>query len=666
MSNNKKKKGLIHAVITSSVIATSVMLFLLAIVGFYASYTRVQEGITDKTKQTLLTYSEQVDSWLEQQAVFTESQANAAGTLVASTGDRTHNDDFLDSVVEMNDALLDCYTAYEDSDLYMAVTDVNTLPSDFDATTRSWYQDAAQGGTIFTAPYMDTATGAMIITIASPIYENDRLAGVFGCDITMDYIMNLVSKMQLTDNGYPILIDSNGNFMIHKEESYVPHTDGSEAVIFSANDAKGDYSEVISSLDDKLFFEIREDYDGTEKYFALNRLPSSGWTIGYILPQSDINETLIGLAVTYIILLFVLITIGTIIVVGVSKAQLKPLVKINNVAKEIVAGNLSAEFDYSSSDEIGTLCSNFALCTEITRKYISDISLKLEQLASGDFTVEVIDEYIGDYAPIKESLTNIITSMRNILNNIELASGQVNLGAAHVAESSTQLASGVNSQTENLNNLSKDMSVIIEKVRKSDENAQNARKLAVSAKEKLEESNSEMKRLLTAMQNISEMSAETEKIVKTIDDIAFQTNILALNASIEAARAGKAGKGFTVVADEVRNLAGKSSEAASRTAKMIRETAEAVASGSALAVSTAESLADAVNDTIQVDENIERISETSRQQSEYMDNVFNNINSISKIVDNTASSAQSGAASSEELSGQAEILKGMISEFKLK
>ena len=301
----------------------------------------------------------------------------------------------------------------------------------------------------------------------------------------------------------------------------------------------------------------------------------------------------------------------------------------------------------------------------MTRRYISDISEKLDRLADGDFTVTVTEDYIGDFAPIKESMTNIIASMRNILNNIEVASGQVNLGAANVAQTSTILAEGVFDQTENLKKLNSDMAVIIEKVKDSDKNAGEARQLAAGAMDKLRLSSDEMNKLLGAMSQISEMSAETAKIIKTIDDIAFQTNILALNASVEAARAGAAGKGFTVVADEVRNLAGKSAEAAKRTSKLINKTAEAVASGAALADSTAKALSDAVEDTARVDENIGRISDSAKEQSEFMDSVFSGINAISQVVSSTSDNAQSGAASSEELSGQASMLSQLVSGFKL-
>ncbi|MDE6591898.1 MAG: HAMP domain-containing protein [Oscillospiraceae bacterium] len=664
----KKSMGLTRAIIVSSVITTTVLLLLLAIIGFAASFGKVKDGISASSRQALSVYAEQVDGWLEQQGKFAESQANAAAALVLSTGGRAHNDDFIDSVMGLNSALLDCYTAYADSQLFMAVTDVeHDLPAGFDATTRSWYKDAArQKKTIFTAPYIDTATGAMIITVASPIFENGEVAGVFGCDITLDYIMNLAGSMKITENGYPVLVDSSGNFMIHENKDYTPHIENGEAVICAAGAAEGDYNDVLGKISaNDVYFDKNKDYDGKEKYFAFTELASADWKIGFIIPPSDVNSTLTSLAVTYVILLIVFVAVGTAVVISVTRIQLRPLKNISRVASQIAAGNLYSEFDYYATDEIGQLCTNFAKCTSAARWYITDISEKLKKLAEGDFTVKVTADYIGDYAPIKESLTHIIESMRRTLNRIDTASRQVNEGATGVASSSLELAEGVRSQTDSLNKLGGDMDQVIAMVRESDSLAQSARTLAGNAMNKLQMSNEEMNRLLAAMNEISRMSEETAKIVKTIDDIAFQTNILALNASVEAARAGAAGKGFAVVADEVRNLAGKSAEAASHTSKLITSTAEAVTAGAALADSTARALSQAVEDTLRVDEDIKKISDASHKQSDYMGNVFGSIRRISDSINNTSESISMGADTSKNLSSQADVLSKMISEFRL-
>lgn len=412
------------------------------------------------------------------------------------------------------------------------------------------------------------------------------------------------------------------------------------------------------------YMELMKDYDGVKKYFDFRRLDTADWTIGCIIPENDITSQISTLRLIYIILIIAGVILGNTVIVVVMRRQFNPLTQVSEAAEKIAAGQLDTRFDYDCDDAVGSLCSSFRRCTDTTRRYIADISEKLDRLANKDFTVEITEDYIGDYGAIKVSLEKIISSMRDVIGNIETASRQVTIGAEHVADSSTELAAGVADQTNTIRRLNESIEEITDRVKNEDAEAQEASRLANSARQKIESSNEEMKKLLEAMDSILKMSSETAKIVKTIDDIAFQTNILALNASVEAARAGSAGKGFTVVADEVRNLAAKSAEAANRTSALINETVDAISSGAALANSTAEYLADAVKDTVNVDSSISKISESAKEQSSYMDILSESIGTISDIVDQTSDTAQTGAASSEELSGQASMLTGLISEFK--
>ncbi len=646
---------------------TAALLILLASISFFISYSKVKEDTLDSSSESLSAYSDRIENWLSVQASFTVEQANAVGKVADAAGSHKRNDEFIDSVMLLNDALLDCYTAYEDTELFMAVTDVTTLPEGFDATQRDWYKQAiAENGVIFSAPYIDTATGSMIITVAAPISESGKVIGVFGCDITLDYIMDIANEVKVTKNAYPVLIDSSGTILVHGNKDLIPSTDGSgAAVTYSIADAGEDCQRIVSDISDSAVIEKGKDYDGKTKYFAFTNIGSTGWILGSIIPKNDVTKELGSLLAANIIMLVLFAAVGTISITAVIRNQLEPLKKINASAEEIAQGNLSVTFDYSARDEIGKLCENFAKCTDVTRKYITDISQKLDRLAKGDFTVDVTEDYIGDFAPIKASMKNIIRSMRRTLNNIETASKQVSMGAETVADSASELAAGVSNQTENISRLSSDIDAIMGKIKDSSTSAEKASTLADGAKKKIENSSREMDKLLEAMSRISEMSAETAKIVKTIDDIAFQTNILALNASVEAARAGAAGKGFTVVAEEVRNLAGKSAEAATRSSSLIAQTNEAVASGAALANSTAASLSEAVENTVMVNEHIARITDSAREQSAYISGISESISSITKIVSETSGSAQSGAASGEELNSQAAMLTNLISEFKL-
>ena len=178
--------------------------------------------------------------------------------------------------------------------------------------------------------------------------------------------------------------------------------------------------------------------------------------------------------------------------------------------------------------------------------------------------------------------------------------------------------------------------------------------------------NVQMEEMMAAMAEITEKSNQISNIVKTIEDIAFQTNILALNAAVEAARAGAAGKGFAVVADEVRNLANKSAEASKDTSVLIVGTVEAVEKGTQILTETAKSLVSVVGDSREAAGLAEDIAKAAAEQALAVNQISENIESISTVVTVTSSTAEESAAASEELSSQASMLSGLIDGFKLR
>ena len=210
------------------------------------------------------------------------------------------------------------------------------------------------------------------------------------------------------------------------------------------------------------------------------------------------------------------------------------------------------------------------------------------------------------------------------------------------------------------------MSDISERIKETAHTAQEASRLSTDTGNAVVMSNTKMEEMSRAMVEITEKSNEISKIIKTIDDIAFQTNILSLNAAIEAARAGAAGKGFAVVADEVGNLAQKSAKAAQNTASLIEESIDAVEKGARISRETAESLDTVSQHTEKINSYIQDISAASEEEARGIAQLTQGIDQISSVVQNNSATAQESAAASEEMSAQANILNDLVERFTLK
>lgn len=657
----KKTMGLKKAVLMTVSVVTSVMLLCVTIIGFTVSYSKIKDTLTVEAEQALLANAARMDGWLGEQCIFAADQANATGTLYALKPDHSGDVAFCKTVMPLNSALLEAYTSYEDKTIYMASE--SPLPDGFDPTGRSWYTSAkSQNKAICTSPFVDASTGGIIFTVAAPIKSGGNFVGVFGCDFKLDVLTNIASSMKLTEHGYPVLLDSEGNFIIHSNTDYVPTKDGK---LTTYKDAAGDYTKAISSISSGVNIGVYKDYDGTDKYFTFTKLENGGWYVGYVIPKSDIEGTLNDLGFTYIIMFIIFLVLGTGIVFFVLNRHLRPLGKLADTASLIADGNLSARLDYNSDDEIGALCGEFQKCIDAMHTYVDDISNVLTAVSKGDLTVPPSVEYNGDFKKIEDSMRLILSELSSIMSDIDNESAQVLNGSNQMAEGSQSLADGTTRQASAIEEISATISEVSTQIAGTAQNASDAGRLSQQTQDKVNEQDAEIQNMVSAMSDISATSQEIEKIIKTIEDIAFQTNILALNAAVEAARAGDAGKGFAVVADEVRNLSGKSDEAAKSTSSLIRAAIEAVENGSRIATATAESMKEVKQMSAQTAELITRIAAASAEQNESINQITAGIEQISQVIQTNSATAEETAASCEELSGQSKMLKDQVARFRI-
>ncbi|WP_404398169.1 methyl-accepting chemotaxis protein [Idiomarina loihiensis] len=512
------------------------------------------------------------------------------------------------------------------------------LPDDYDARSRPWYQLAVdEGQPTYTAPYIDVTTNELTITAVVPMRRDGRLVGVAGGDMMLDEISDIVNDIDFMGLGYAFLVSGDRNILAHPNKDWIEK---------SVNDYAG---QPVSLNSD--FSEYR--IDGADRLVSFHKIKGIQgveWYLGVVIDREQAYSNVSSFAWTAIVYLVIGIVAVVVSLTWLLRLLLKPLRRLNEAVTDMARGegDLTQRLPVESSDEFG-------LVSRRMNEFIEKIQQALLEVNAAAQQVE----------------GNIRSMVKASDDSMEIGSEQAGK-ASSVVSAVNELGASANEIAENAAKASEQASSGTEKASSARDSLQHNRQQIQHLSERMDASSQAIHTLDEDTQNIG-------KIIEVIKGITEQTNLLALNAAIEAARAGEAGRGFAVVADEVRSLAQRTSSSAGEIETMIervragtRSVVQVIQESqeiSSACVLSAEESAEYMSEInaiiVTIDDVNHSVASATEQQTSVIQTLDRDIMDISSMNDQSVDNLNNTKQACRELNTAFERLEQLVTQFKL-